>query len=54
MCSPDTFVSLGEGTTFSLYFPENVDAAKAAARKKVDLRLHVPHDKTILFVDAQV
>lgn len=41
----------GEGTTFSLYFPENVSAARAATRKNVDLRLHVPHDKTILFVD---
>jgi two-component system, cell cycle sensor histidine kinase and response regulator CckA len=43
--------TVGEGTTFSLYFPENVSAAKEAARPAVDLRFHVPHDKTILFVD---
>ncbi len=43
--------AVGEGTTFSLYFPENTSAAEEAARHQVDLRLHVPHDKTILFVD---
>jgi PAS domain S-box-containing protein len=42
---------VGEGTTFSLYFPENAAAAGAAARQNVDLRLRVPHEKTILFVD---
>ncbi|RQW89185.1 MAG: response regulator, partial [Geobacter sp.] len=43
--------TVGKGTTFSLYFPENVSAAKEGARQAVDLRFHVHHDKTILFVD---
>lgn len=43
--------TVGEGTTFSLYFPENASAAKGGARQAVDLRFHVHHDKTILFVD---
>lgn len=42
---------VGEGTTFSLYFPENVSAAKQGARQAADLRFHVHHDKMILFVD---
>lgn len=42
---------VGGGTTFNLYFPENVSAAGEAARQTADLRLHVQHDKTILFVD---
>ncbi|NMC73579.1 MAG: GAF domain-containing protein [Geobacteraceae bacterium] len=42
---------VGQGTTFSLFFPENTAAAAASARHSVDVRLHVPHDKTILFVD---
>jgi len=42
---------VGEGTKFSLYFPENVSAEKEITRQAVDLRFHVHHDKTILFVD---
>lgn len=42
---------VGEGTTFSMYFPENTAAAEEATRHQADLRLHVPHGKTILFVD---
>lgn len=42
---------VGQGTTFSLFFPENTAAAAASSRHSVDVRLHVPHDKTILFVD---
>jgi two-component system, cell cycle sensor histidine kinase and response regulator CckA len=42
---------LGEGTTFSIYFPENVSAVRAAAGQLADLHRHDRHDKTILFVD---
>jgi len=42
---------VGGGTTFSLYFPEHVPVTGADVGEVADLRLHVPHDKTILFVD---
>jgi two-component system, cell cycle sensor histidine kinase and response regulator CckA len=43
--------TLGEGTTFSIYFPENLSADRTAAGQMADLRRNIRHDKTILFVD---
>ena len=43
--------TVGKGTTFSIYLPENVSAVRAASSLDADLRRNVKHDKTILFVD---
>jgi two-component system cell cycle sensor histidine kinase/response regulator CckA len=43
--------TVGKGTTFSIYLPENVSAVRAASSLDADLRRNIKHDKTILFVD---
>jgi len=40
-----------KGTTFSMYFPENIPTGRTSAKPMVKQQKHVQSDKTILFID---
>ncbi|NVN92043.1 MAG: PAS domain S-box protein [Desulfuromonadales bacterium] len=42
---------VGKGTTFSMYFPENISSGGTLEKPMVEHRQHAQLDKTILFID---
>jgi signal transduction histidine kinase len=42
---------VGKGTTFSMYFPENISAGRISATPMAEHRQHVQPGKTVLFID---